>query len=327
MEPLPEPVPVEIAEPAPAEAPPPDAPGLPEGAPAEERLHLARERARHGDWVGTRLVLEPIAHDSTPEGFTARYLGALSVEYEGRLDEALAAWDGLMAEDPTADVRFRRAETLGKLGRYGEARAALADLGLGRKDVGAVDRVKVQALDGIWDLRGGNAKRGEKHLRALVDAPASDEPTFYLAQARLALLEAAAQRADGLSFTGSDRKRAKNLEARAALVLEEEHQLADLIRLGETRQALDGFVLVAGTYLSLGDDLFAEPVPTGLTAAQAEIYREELGKKVQGVWTKSSLYCDKGLEYAARQDWSADPIGALEAARDTATARVEGSMP
>jgi hypothetical protein len=231
-----------------------------------------------------------------------------------------------MVEDPTADVRFRRAETLARLGRYDEARAALAALPRAAT-LAPVDAVKVAALEAAWDVRRGRVKRGEKHLRKLVAAPASEEPTYYLATARLTLLELATDRAGSLTFDGSDRERARNLERRAALVLEAEQELAALIRLGETRAALDGFVAVADTYRDLGDDLHAEPIPGGLTEAQAAVYRDELGKRVAQVWAKSTLYCDKGLEYAARQDWTGAPVAELTATRALAASRIDGSAP
>jgi tetratricopeptide (TPR) repeat protein len=325
MEPLPDIPPVEPAPPAPLEAPAPEPPPPLDAGP-EERLHLARERARHGDWEGTRLVLAPLLDATTGEGFTARYLHALSLEFEGRLDEALARYDALLVEDATDDVRFRRAETLGKLGRFDDARLALREVS-GRSGLGPADRVKLEALEGAWDLGRGKVKKGEKALRRLIEAPPSEEPTFYLALARLTLLERATDTAAGLAFTGSDRERARNLERRAALVLDAEQQLAGLIRLGETRPALDGFVAVAATYLDLGDDLHAEPIPAGLTEAQSAVYREELGKKVEQVWVKSTLYCDKGLEYAARQDWTTAPVPALVAQRALAEARIDEARP
>jgi tetratricopeptide (TPR) repeat protein len=314
MEPLNPDAPAPVAE---------EAPAPPLEVNAEERLHLARERARHGDWEGARIVLEPLLGEQSEPGFTARYLEALSYEYGGSPDEALRRYDALLLEDPTDDVRFRRAETLGKLGRFDEAREALRLLAPAAAAT-PIDQVKVDVLAGLWALEAGNPKRAEKQLKRLVEAPPSDEPTFYLALARLALLERATEKADSLTFEGSDGKRARNLERRAALVLDAEHGLADLIRLGETEPALRGFVAVAGTYLDLGDDLLAEPVPRDLTTAQAAIYREELGKRVAQVWAKSSLYCDKGLEYAARQDWTSAPVPSLVAARALATSRVDG---
>lgn len=323
MDPVPDTVtePAPIEAPAPVEAAPPELPSAP-----EERLHLARERARHGDWDGARLVLAPLLDAPAPDGFTARYLAALTLEFEGRLDDALSGYDALLIEDPTPDVVFRRAETLGKLGRYDDARAALRDLPAAAVGTPA-DQVKVDVLEASWDLARGKERRGEKHLRRLVDAPASSEPTFYLALARLDLLRLATRRAEALVFTGPDAERARNLQRRAALVLEAEEQLADLIRLGETRAALDGFVAVAHTYLDLGDDLDAEPIPGGLTDAQAAVYREELGGRVEQVWVKSTLYCDKGLEYAARQDWTAAPVPALVAERALAESRIDAHRP
>jgi hypothetical protein len=323
-----EPVPAPPSDPAPIELAAPAAPasvGLTD-APPEERLHLARERARHGDFAGARLLLEPLLDDPAPHGFTARYLDALALEFDGRAEDALVAYDALMAEDPTADVRFRRAETLARLDRYDEARAALAALP-GANALAPTDAVKVAALEAAWDVRRGKVKRGERHLRRLVAEPASEEPTAYLAIARLTLLELATDRAEVLAFDGSDRERARNLQRRAALVLEAEQELAALIRLGETRAALDGFVAVAETYRDLGDDLHAEPIPGGLTEAQAAVYRDELGKRVAQVWAKSTLYCDKGLEYAARQDWTGAPVAELTAQRALAASRVDGSAP
>jgi hypothetical protein len=291
----------------------------------DDLLHLARERARDGDYEGARLVAGEAAAVEGPHQRTATYLVALSWELSGELDRALAMYDALLVDRPDdEDVRFRRAECLGKLGRYAEARDALAGLGLtGRPEA---DRLKMSLLEATWDLELGRDRPALRRIdRELARADASSAP-WYQGLARHAILVHATATAEALVFEGSDGRKRRALEQRAALIALAEQELAALVRLDSdaTELTLDGFARLARTYEDLGDDLLAEPPLEKLTEDQRRINRALLLERVQKVWVKGTLYYDRGLELAATRDWTGEPVPTMHAAYDQLVARVDG---
>lgn len=289
----------------------------------DELLHLARERARHGDYEGVRIVAGEALEIPGEHQRTARYLVAMSWEFGGDPARALGLYDALLADRPDDDVRFRRAECLGRLGRYAEARDELGRIGHLR-DRPDVDRRKVGLLEGIWTLEVGKVRPGSKQIARELEAAAPGEATYYQAAARHAILVHATTTADALAFVGSDRAKAKALEQRAELIALAEAQLAELVRLGEPTFALDGFRLVGRTYEDLGADMLAESPLDKLTPEQQRINRELLVGRVEKVWVKGTMYYDRGLQYARIEDWTAEPVATITAGMEALQARVEG---
>lgn len=299
-----------------------------DAATPDDLVHLARERARNGDYEGARLVAEEAAAVPGPHQRTARYLVALSWEYDGDLEQALALYGALLAEEPgDEDVVFRRAEVLGKLGRYAEARDQLDVLfhGNGVKGRAPADELKLRLLEATWDLELGKARRGLKRLdRALAAADPATAP-WYQGLARRAIVAHATSTAEALVFVGSDGEKERALEQRAALIALAEQELAALVRLdpSATEHALDGFVRLARTYEDLGDDLLAESPLVKLTEEQRALNRKLLLERVEKVWVKGTLYYDRGLELAATRDWTAEPVPTMHAGHDALVAKVD----
>jgi tetratricopeptide (TPR) repeat protein len=295
----------------------------------EELLHLARERLRHGDWEGVRLVADQALAMPGDHQRTAQYLVAMSYEYGGDPQEALAIYEALegaytVAEIPE-DLRFRRAECLGRLQRYPEARKTLKSLP--RTDRPPLDQLKIDVLMGSWELELGHSRRAIRKLtHALADAP-SGVGTYYQALARHALLEQALQSAEQIPFEGSDRAKKRALEERAALIEVGNEQLAEIIRTDEVSFALDGFLQLARAHASIARAMLNETPVGYLTEEQQVMYRKMLAEQVEGIFVKATLYCDRALELAARMDWTGEPVPTLRAEQQAIVAEVDNMFP
>ncbi|MEQ1566194.1 MAG: tetratricopeptide repeat protein [Myxococcota bacterium] len=291
-----EPPPLEVVEAAPADP--------------EELLHLARERLRHGDYEGVRLLCAQAVELPGDHQRTAQYLEAMAYEYGGELQDAIALYDALVAAYPAGevpdDLRFRRAECLGRLGRLDEARSELARLP--RADRPPLDQLKIAVLEGTWDLELGKQRRGYRELTRALDGAEAGVGTYYQASARHALLASAVTLAGELPFEGSDRAKGKALALRAQLLQSANDQLAEIILTEETSFSLSGFVLLAHAYRALGHDLLNESPIRGLTDEQLALNRSLLEERVESVWTRATLYYDRGLQLAARMDWTHEPV-------------------
>ncbi|MEQ1504216.1 MAG: tetratricopeptide repeat protein [Myxococcota bacterium] len=300
------------------------APAAAQSADPDELLHLARERMRHGDFAGVRLVADEALAVPGDHQRTAQYLIAMSWELGGDPTQALALYDALeqaAGADVPDDLRFRRAECLGRLARYDEARDELRQLP--NVDRPALDQLKIDVLEGIWDLELGRERRGYRGLGDALDRAEPGVGTYYQAAARHAILARATDAAALLVFDGSDRAKGKALEQRAALIEVGNEQLAEIVRTEETGFALDGFVRLARAHRDLGQDLLDESPLVKLTEAQRAINRDLLEDKVEAIWTKATLYYDRGLGLAARMDWTSEPVGTMHAEYDAVVAMVD----
>jgi hypothetical protein len=295
----------------------------------DELLHLARERLRHGDWEGVRLVAHQAMDMPGDHQRTAQYLVAISYEYGGDPQEALAIYDALEgaygAGEIPEDLRFRRAECLGRLQRYREARQALKSLP--RQDRPPLDQLKIDALLGTWELELGHHRRGLRKLTHALEQAPSGVGTYYQALARHALLEQALQSAEGIPFAGSDRAKLQALQERAALIEVGNEQLAEIIRTEEVSFVLDGFLQLARAHASIARGMLAETPVSYLTEEQQVIYRQSLVEQVEGIFVKATLYCDRALELAAQMDWTGEPVPTLRAEQQAIVAEVDNLSP
>jgi hypothetical protein len=292
------------------------------GSDPEELLHLARERIRHGDYEGVRIVANQALEIPGDHQRTAQFLIAMSLDYGGDPEQALALYDALSESWPASEVpdelRFQRAECLGRLTRYDEAADELH--ALSRADRPAEDELVIELLAATFDFQRGKSSRKLEKVLARAQPGAA---AYYQASARDAILDRAVAEANAIPFAGSDRAKAKALERRAALIHTADEQLAEIIRTEETRLALDGFVENARARVRLGHDLLAESPLTRLTEEQRELNRRLLAEKVEQIWVKASLYYDRGMQLAARMDWTAEPVPTMKAEYDALIAEVD----
>lgn len=292
----------------------------------EELLHLARERARHGDYEGVRIVASQALEIDGDHQRTAQYLIAMSYEYGGDPIEALELYDALIeawsASAVPDDLRFRRAECLGRLGRYDEAMEELEKLPV--IDRPALDQLKIDVLTSTWELEVGKERDAYKLLTKTLGEAAPDTGTYYQALARHAILANAVEAANAIKFEGSDRKKGKLLAERTQLIEIGNEQLAEIIRLEEVQMGLDGFLQLARAHRDLGVDLLDESPLTRLTPEQLAKNRDLLRKKVELIWVKASQYYDRGMQYAARNEWDGEPLPTMKSEYEALIAEVDG---
>jgi tetratricopeptide (TPR) repeat protein len=287
--------------------------------PPDALMHLARERMRHGDYEGVRIVAQEALEQPGDHQRAAQYLVAMAYELGGEPQEAIAIYDALEGAYPRRavpdDLRFRRAECLGRLGRVREARVELRRLpDPPRASPRApADLLKIEVLTGVWDLQLGRQRRGYRRLARVLDGADPAEAPRYQALARHRLLADALDAAALLVFEGSDRRKARVLRERAELIQIATEQLAQLIPTEQTDLVLDGFLRLGRAHHAIGLDMLAESPLEELTPDQRAINRDLLEERVAAIWVKATLFYDRAVGLAARMDWTAEPVPTLRA--------------
>jgi len=289
-----------------------------------ELLEEARHRALRGDYEGTRIVLAEALRVPGDHHLQARYLDALAWEYDGDLTRALQLYDEMLQDWPedlsADDVLFRRAETLGRLGRFREADRQLRALDGERP---ASDQLKIDLLHGIWHLEAGKQRRGLNEVTVALADVEPDQAPWHQAQARLALIRVLVDSARPIPMRGSDRKKQRRLTSRTAFVRAAEDQLSAMIPLDATPHTLDGLLLVGAAYMDFGQAMRDEPELRRLNPLERTYYRSELNKRIEVVWIKGGLFFDRGLQYAASTGWQGPQVEELDAAHTDSQERIE----
>ena len=294
----------------------------------EDLLSEARRRAVVGDFEGTQIVAREALEIAGDHGPEARYLLALGLEYAGEPHQALQIYEALLAEAPSDasdDLRFRRAEALGRLGRYPEALAQLDELGLQAARTPG-DRVKLELLRGLWELELRDKQTEEQGVQRIVDtlegAAAFDAPA-HQAMARARLAELAAGQAALIEFEGGKKRKARRLEERATLVTLASDQLVPMIQLETPQWTLPTFLVAGRAFEAFGQAMLDESRVRGLNRRQRPIYETGRNEKVEAVWVKASRYYDRGLQYAELTGWQGAETEALREALAGVVQRVD----
>ena len=119
-----------------------------------------------------------------------------------------------------------------------------------------------------------------------------------------------------------DKRIKKALDARAALIATAEQQLATAIELQEPEWSLEGLLILGRMYESVGNDIAAAPAPQ-LSPDQLTVYKREIAKKAEAVWTKAYKHYSLGIDFADRVTWESARVSALEQQRDAVMAKLE----
>lgn len=294
----------------------------------EALLAEARRRAVVGDFEGTRIVATEALETPGPHDAEARYLLAMGLEYGGRPEEALPIYDALLAafSEPgrAADVRFRRAETLLRLGRHAEALAQLDEISGAERTPS--DRIKVDLLRGLCELESTDRaveEVGFERIRAALDTAAPIDAPWHQAMARARLAELAVNEAATIAFRGSRRKKAKQMDERAALVTLASEQIVPMIELEAPQWLLPTFLAAGRAHEDFGAAMLAESRVRGLSESQRALYDERVRERVEQVWVRASRYYDRGLQYAELAGWEGPETEALRAALAEVVGRVD----
>ena len=209
------------------------------------------------------------------------------------------------------DARFRRAYCLEELGDHKGATQAVKRLQ--REGQWSLADERTMALQrGITEVRGGKTRRGVRRILRALDS-GQDDRTWIRAKARLALVRAQLERAAKIKLRG-DKRAAKRLKKRAALLSAAEKQAIVMFNLGEPEFALEGLLLLGDGYMELYETMVTYVPPRSVD--DPETYREVVMSKAAILKTKAHARYDEGVRVAARTQWVGSVTGRLQAKRD-----------
>ncbi len=240
----------------------------------------------------------------------ALYNAGLAYERLDRFEEALARFEPLA--DPAhghgdaLDASFRVAECLYHLSRFDKAQAVLTAIAA-RADIKPQERLEAQVHRGICLVEGGDLEGGERALRGAVDywtekKEAERLDDYFPAQAQFYLGEIYRihfERAD-LDPDKGEARLGKDLEYKCELLLSSQGHYLRAIRVGEGEWATAAGYRIGALYEQLYDAMLSAKVPRGFDPEQAQVYREELRKKVRVLVSKAMTIYERTLEAAER---------------------------
>ena len=228
------------------------------------------------------------------------YQMGVAYEFAGEFEVALSAYDQLITEDLSGeyhdDAGFRRGICLEELGRWDEALAQyklVPTTGLMGSDLWTI-----QLARGIADVRTGKQGKGERAIRAALQASQGSDITWMQAKALYTLQDALLLERDQSPLEGSSRRQAKHLVERAVQISDAEAMLAQVVRLEEPEWILKGLLSLGDAYLALHQELIVAPAPRKLDAQQVAMYRAVLEEKGTILLRKAWEAYDQGLVVA-----------------------------
>ncbi len=240
----------------------------------------------------------------------ALYNAGLAFERLERFQEALERFQPL--SDPerghgdALEASFRVAECLYHLSRFDKAAALLASIAA-RSDLKPQERLQAKVHRGVCLVEGGDLEGGEGVLREAVgfwmekrDTERLDE--YFPAQAEYYLGEIFREHFEKVSLDPDvgEPKLRKELEYKCDLLLSAQGHYLRAIRVGEGEWATASGFRVGALYEALYDALVAAKVPAGFDAEQAQVYREELRKRIRVLVSKAMDIYERTLEAAER---------------------------
>ncbi len=249
-------------------------------------------------------------HPNSPHRRAALYNAGLAHE---RLEQWEEAWhrfaelaDAAKGTGDALDAAFRVAETQYHLERFADAAALLATLAA-REDLPVGRRLEAQVQQGVCELEAGQKEKAEATLRKVVTtyeslADKEEVEDYFPAQAHFFIGEIYRLHYDSVKLDpvkGSDAL-ANDLNYKAELLLSAQGHYLRSIRVGNGHWATASGAQIGALYENLYEHLMNSPAPAELDAEEAQVYREELRKKVRVLLTKSINIYERTLEAAER---------------------------
>jgi tetratricopeptide (TPR) repeat protein len=275
-------------------------------------MEEAVARSRSGDHEGAIQRLVWLERQS-PGDFAVLYQLGMAYEGAGRLEHAVSVYDRMEEADTdqqwVLDWGFRRALCLEELGRFEEAIGEYRAL---PTPAAAEDAALLDLALAVAEFRGdrGSAKAVRKSISRAALQPDTE---WMRAKAHVTLAEAYLVEAADYTFDVGDRKQAKNLKARAHLILAAEDAIAHAVRLEQVEWILKGLLALGDGYSLLAADLLQSRVPAKV---DAELYREALEKQAQIILAKAYTAYDQGIVVAGKFAVTTPLTEQLAASRD-----------
>jgi TolA-binding protein len=235
----------------------------------------------------------------------------------GLAHERLAEWESayyrfIELADPekgqgdALDATFRVAETLYHQERFDEAAALLARVAE-RQDISVNYRIEARVQQGICEHKADHSEQAEATLRkalgqyqALAD---KDEVGDYLpAQAHFYVGEIYRLRYEAAKLDASKGvdKLAVDLEEKSQLLLKAQGYYLQSIRVGNGEWITASGAQIGLLYENMYEHMVNAPVPPEFDEEEAQVYRQEVRKKIRMLLIKSINFYEQTLEAAER---------------------------
>ena len=192
------------------------------------------------------------------------------------------------------DAAFHQAEALYHLDRYPEAGTLLGRIAA-RTDLPAARRIEAQVQQGICQVDAGDLDEGEKTLRgALASARAAadrGEPAdeYITAQGQFFLGEIYRLHCEAVTFDPDAKadELSRMLEYKAELLLSAQGHYLRAIKIGNGYWATAAGERIGNLYEVLHRQMIDSPTPKELSGEEAEVYRQELRRRIKVLLTKA----------------------------------------
>ncbi|MFN0062015.1 MAG: tetratricopeptide repeat protein [Myxococcaceae bacterium] len=266
----------------------------------------AGEYAKAADLFGRVADLHP----NSPHQATSVFNAGLSLEKLERWSEAAERFGALAdAEKGQADrleATFHLALAHYHLARYDEAGQLLQRLA-SRQDIPPGRRIEASVQLGICHIEAGRPDMGEALLReAIAKHATSDESEavdlYFLAQAHFFLGELFRLRYEGVALDAEKvtSELAADLNLKSELLLSAQGHYLRAIRVGHGYWATASGAQIGELYQNLYEQMTRAPAPRELDAEAAQIYLQELRKKLRVLLHKAITIYEGTLEAAER---------------------------
>lgn len=177
---------------------------------------------------------------------------------------------------------------------------------LTRKDLTLADRVEAMARRGVAQFAQKDWIASERTLRetlAWYHAHESEERLdndFFLAQAAYYLGEVAHEQYRALPVRLPEKQMAKDLEAKARLLLVAQSRFIDAMKVNHVEWATAAGFQIGELYREFYDDIVGAPVPAVLKGEARDVYLDEVKKQVKTLLQKAISIHEKNVLMAER---------------------------
>lgn len=253
----------------------------------------------------------PDFHPNSPHKRKALYNAGLSHEKLKEFDEALQRYSELADPekgfDDAIDASFKVALCQFYRGEVDEAIRILRIVH-GRQDLSLNRRLDALMQAGTSEFLAGRIDAGEVTLRKViaawqeledpdeVDRGIPGQAQFYIGEIYRTHYESVQLNPDKKTVD----ELSKDLEYKAELLLSAQGHYLRAIRIGDGGWATAAASQIGGMYENLYDHMLNAAAPKELNAEEAEVYREELRKKIRILLTKAISIYERTLETAER---------------------------
>jgi len=249
-------------------------------------------------------------HPQSQHRRAALYNAGLAYERLEQWEEAYLRFSELAdAEKGTGDAleaAFRVAETQYHLERFADAAKVLGIIAA-RTDLPVGKRLEAQVQQGVCELESAQPEKAEATLRKALTAyeglaDKDEVEDYFPAQAHFFVGEIYRMHYQAVKLDpakGGDTL-ANDLNYKAELLLSAQGHYLRSIRVGNGHWATAAGSQIGAMYENLYEHLVHSPAPAELDAEEAQVYREELRKKVRVLLTKSINIYERTLEAAER---------------------------